>query len=107
MLRRIIGVVHDDLFEHGAQDAFLQLHGRGGMLPQQAEIAAEFQQPFFLSLAQRLGLRAQREDTRLEIGHLFERVIPPSLEFARHQAILGISRIKLPLRPSRLIAGLL
>jgi hypothetical protein len=107
VLWRIVGVVHDDLFEHGAQDAFLQLHGRRGMLPQQAEIAPEFQQPFLLSWAQRLGLRAQREDTRLEIGHVFERLIPPSLEFARHQAVLGISRIELPLRPSRLIPGLL
>ena len=84
-----------------------QLHGRGGMVPQHAEIAAELQQPFFLSSAQRLGLLSEREDARLEIRHLFERLIPPSLEFARHEAVLGIGRIKLPLRPSRLIPGLL
>jgi len=41
VLRRLIGVRHDNVFEHGAQDAFLQLHGRGGMVPQHAEIAAE------------------------------------------------------------------
>jgi hypothetical protein len=80
MLRGLVGVVHDNLFEHRAQDALLQRHGRGGMLPQQAEIAAELQQPCFLSLAQRLGLRSEREDARLEIGHVFERLIPSSLE---------------------------
>ena len=77
------------------------------MVPQYAEIAAGLQQPFFLSSAQRLGLRSEREDARPEIGHLFERLIPPSLEFAHHEAVLGIGRIKLPLRPSRLIPGLL
>ena len=38
MLRRLIGVGHDNVFEHRAQDAFLQGHRRGGMLPQRTQI---------------------------------------------------------------------
>lgn len=29
VLRRVVGIVHDDLFEHRAQDPLLQHHGRG------------------------------------------------------------------------------
>lgn len=65
MLRWLIGVGHDNILEHGSQDAFLQFHRRGGMLPQRAKISPQCQQLLPLSFVQGRRRLAEAVDARL------------------------------------------
>jgi hypothetical protein len=97
MLGRIVTVGRDNVFEYGSQDALLQFHRRGRMMPQQAQIGPKLQQPVFLCFAQWLGPLAECVEARFHLRHLCERMVPPLLQFAGDQTVLWVDRIKLTL----------
>src|SRR5215471_10582399 len=88
---------HDNLVQCGAQDPFARFYRRSRMRPGELQIGPEPHQMLPLVLAQgRRLLRLELGNLTLEPMHDLQRLVPATLQLARHQTIGGIDRIILP-----------
>ena len=95
-----------DFLEEGPDDPLLQANIRAGVVPDRLEPGRELRER--LPRRGRLFWAAGRcvvGDAGLEFVDVLEGPVPPLLELAGHQAVLGIDRIVLALGALRRIAG--
>jgi len=89
-----IGIdVGDHLLNHGADDALFQPRVGGWGGPDRAQIVCQRCERGQRRLTARRYRRIVLDDLRLNFGDLQQRPVPARLQFRRHQAIGGISRI--------------
>ena len=97
-----------DLAQHDADDALARSGGRRRMVPGRLQIRAHPQQsPALLGAQDRRLPPAQLFQLRLQRAYGREGCLPTPLEFAGHEAVVGIDRVVSPTCPGRLIARLL
>src|ERR1700723_4048330 len=93
---RISLTINHDLMEHGAQDALLQLHRDVRMIPHYPHIITQRDQLRPLLITERGTSFSQSGNSRFQISHLLQRVIPSRLQLGSYKTIFRLRGIELP-----------
>ena len=104
----VADAVDDDLVDHRANDLLARLRRGAWTLPCPGQVLSQGHEALAIGWGEgRLAAGLQLVDLELEILHSSQEFVPPPLQLADHQAVLGVGGVVLALRPDRLVAGLL
>ena len=89
LARRIVDV-DDDFLDQDPDDALLQAHVRGGVVPERRQVLRERLQRARIDLLRGDRARIEGRHAGLLLADAFQRRVPAGFECRRHQTLLGI-----------------